>query len=376
MAAPMNLKLRCFCKNKQFLTALVAQHDSKFDRNLHSPSGKENLKEKPEISVDSEGFRRYVLKKKGQGSKFEKKRYGDVSLPPLTPRSAKMPVNQDWTNVWPAAQTFKWSVVPLPLRQGALKIPSEAKGDGFPPDKYGNTELLKIPNFLHLTPKHIEKHCKAIKKFCTSWPDDLSDRRRMKYHFPVEVITEDYLFAGPSVRDPRARVVTMKFRTGDLKLDKHAEDKFHRLVGSWENKVTLRADRCPTKRQNYDYLQYLLTALYFESWKVEPWESEITPEDFKDFAWDYSPNKKSVVELLNIYRQKYESNEDPNKEKQLPYLPDEEITVDTVNSLEPVTSYKQAVEELHNAGENITTINNYKDSVIKMLNIQRKSPVL
>jgi hypothetical protein len=39
---------------------------------------------------------------------------------------------------------------------------------------------------------------------------------------------------------------------------------------------------------------------------VEPWESEITPEDFKDFAWDYSPNKKSVVELLNIYRQKHE----------------------------------------------------------------------
>jgi hypothetical protein len=72
----------------------------------------------------------------------------------------------------------------------------------------------------------------------------------------------------------------------------------------------------------------------------------------------------------------FQSNEDPNKEKQLPYLPDEEITVDTVNSLEPVTSYKQAVEELHNAGENITTINNYKDSVIKMLNIQRKSPVL
>jgi hypothetical protein len=60
MAAPMNLKLRCFCKNKKFLTALVAQHDTKFDRNLHSPSGKENLKEKPEISVDSEGI--YFLK--------------------------------------------------------------------------------------------------------------------------------------------------------------------------------------------------------------------------------------------------------------------------------------------------------------------------
>ena len=29
--------------------------------------------------------------------------------------------------------------------------------------KYGNTELIKIPNFLHLTPPHIKKHCQAIK---------------------------------------------------------------------------------------------------------------------------------------------------------------------------------------------------------------------
>lgn len=29
--------------------------------------------------------------------------------------------------------------------------------------KYGNAELVKIPNFLHLTPPHIKTHCQAIK---------------------------------------------------------------------------------------------------------------------------------------------------------------------------------------------------------------------
>ena len=34
---------------------------------------------------------------------------------------------------------------------------------GISPGKYGNAELMKIPNFLHLTPAHIKKHCAAIK---------------------------------------------------------------------------------------------------------------------------------------------------------------------------------------------------------------------
>ena len=39
---------------------------------------------------------------------------------------------------------------------------------------------------------------------------------------------------------------------------------------------------------------------------MEPWESEITVEDLFDYVWDYAPNKKNVVDLLNIYREKYE----------------------------------------------------------------------
>ena len=36
--------------------------------------------------------------------------------------------------------------------------------------------------------------------------------------------------------------------------------------------------RCPTRAQNRDYLGYLLTALYHESNKTEPWEANFVSE--------------------------------------------------------------------------------------------------
>ena len=32
-----------------------------------------------------------------------------------------------------------------------------------PPDKYANLELIKVQNFLHLTPPAIKKDCEALK---------------------------------------------------------------------------------------------------------------------------------------------------------------------------------------------------------------------
>ena len=72
-----------------------------------------------------------------------------------------MLLDQDWTNVWPTTSTFKHSAFPIPVRQGLVKNLIENKG--LPPEKYANTELMKIPNFLHLTPPHVKKHCEAIK---------------------------------------------------------------------------------------------------------------------------------------------------------------------------------------------------------------------
>jgi len=73
-----------------------------------------------------------------------------------------MPTDQDWTNVWPTATTFKQSVVPLPITQGY--VASDKENKGLPVEKYANAELMKIPNFFHLTPNHIKKHCAAIKR--------------------------------------------------------------------------------------------------------------------------------------------------------------------------------------------------------------------
>lgn len=33
-----------------------------------------------------------------------------------------MPIDQDWTKVWPSAHTFKWSAVPFPVRQGYVEV--------------------------------------------------------------------------------------------------------------------------------------------------------------------------------------------------------------------------------------------------------------
>ena len=77
-----------------------------------------------------------------------------------------MSTDQDWTNVWPTAATFKQSVVPLPITQGY--VASEKENKGLPVEKYANAELMKIPNFFHLTPNHSKKHCAALKSECVS----------------------------------------------------------------------------------------------------------------------------------------------------------------------------------------------------------------
>ena len=81
-------------------------------------------------------------------------------------RANRMSVDQDWTDAWPTRSMFKQSAVPLPVRQGFVK--NLVENDGLPPEKYANCELIKIPNFLHLTPPHIKKHVEAIKSNITS----------------------------------------------------------------------------------------------------------------------------------------------------------------------------------------------------------------
>lgn len=193
-----------------------------------------------------------------------KKLQRNVIVDLITKKRSDMSANQDWQAIWPAARTFHPDIVPFPLQQGYKNT------KGIHPNKYGNAELMKIPNFLHLTPPVIKKHCEALKNFCTRWPEELETDEACVKYFPVEIITSDYCYSSPTIREPLARIVNLRVRLSSLHLDTHAKDKILRLLGDRYNPntdmITITADRCPSRKQNLDYVKYLLTALFHVSW--------------------------------------------------------------------------------------------------------------
>lgn len=60
-----------------------------------------------------------------------------------------------------------------------------------------------------------------------------------------------------------------QIKLSTLNLNKYARDKMIRLIGERYDEesdtLTIVTDRCPTRKQNYDYGIYVLTALYHES---------------------------------------------------------------------------------------------------------------
>lgn len=118
-----------------------------------------------------------------------------------------MSVKQKWSDVWPGPRTFHPSSVPLPLRQGYL-MPKDNKRP--PPDKFANAELMKIPNFLHLTPPAIKQQCEAIRKYCSAWPAGLETDEKCDKHFPIEYISSDYCHGLPTIRNPLSRIISIR----------------------------------------------------------------------------------------------------------------------------------------------------------------------
>lgn len=60
-------------------------------------------------------------------------------------------------------------------------------------------------------------------------------------------------------------------RLCSLVLNDHARRKMIQLLGkgrynSETDVATIKVERCPTRKQNSDFINYVLTALYFESW--------------------------------------------------------------------------------------------------------------
>jgi small subunit ribosomal protein S35 len=128
--------------------------------------------------------------------------------------------------------------------------------------------------------------------------------------FPTAEITSTYLNASSSIRDLRARVVTLVVPVECLKQGAQSKEKFIRLVGDRYNpvtdSVTIVTDSCPYQKQNRDYAEYLLTALFHESAKREEWEERKTEKDMVSYSWSIRPTRsesqnhlQSVQVLLN-----------------------------------------------------------------------------
>ncbi|KAL4005504.1 hypothetical protein ACER0C_005217 [Sarotherodon galilaeus] len=269
------------------------------------------------------------------------------------PRTGKMPVDQDWTAVYPAAAPFRPGSVPLPVRMGY-----PVKG-GIPPEKKGNLELIKIPNFLHLTPAAIKKHCEALKPFCTEWPSALETDTKCDEHFPIKVESKEYVSAGPSLRNPSARIVHLRVKLSSLNLDDHARKKMIKLVGERYCKntdvLTIKTDSCPLRQQNYDYAMYLLTVLYHESWKTEAWEAEKTVADMEDYSWEDSPSQKNILDVL--LRMKVAGEGDGEEVRQ------------QLLGRKDIQDYKDSVTRLKNEGESESSMLQYKEAVKKVFNM-------
>ncbi|CAI5452404.1 unnamed protein product [Caenorhabditis angaria] len=215
------------------------------------------------------------------------------------PRSEEMNPDQEWSNVWPAARSFASSVVPLPVRMGTR--PNVDKRAPF--KKEGNLELVKIPNFLHLTPAAIEKHCNAIKKFCTPFPPELlADSSLQQSELPITVQYNTYIHQGTNIRDIRSRVITMTIDVNSLKLSESSYNKLVRLAKDrYDEKsglLTIITDRCHTRKQNLEYAYYLLTVLFHESNKLESWENLEERADNLKVNFETSQVRQKLVDLI------------------------------------------------------------------------------
>ncbi|CAG0880606.1 unnamed protein product, partial [Cyprideis torosa] len=256
-------------------------------------------------------------------------------------RYTRMPIDQDWGNVWPTARTYHPGTVPLPIRMGFRRKRHPQ------PDRFANLELMKIPNFLHLTPPVIKRQCEAIKKFCTDWPEGLETEEEMRKHFPLKVESSNYVYSSPSIREPRSRIITLSFSLASLKLTKRSKDKFLRLLGPERydrdtDTVTIVIERCPIRQQNYDYGVYLMVVLYVEACKREPWETEKTRDDHEEYIWEDSPSQHFLFETFR--------RSPPDSLPVLNSLGTPE-TIEQMKAIPEVQEYGKAVEALHNEGK-------------------------
>ncbi|KAG8012819.1 28S ribosomal protein S35 [Nibea albiflora] len=197
------------------------------------------------------------------------------------------------------------------------------------------------------------------KAMCTEWPSALDTDAKCDEHFPIKAESTDYVSAGPSVRNPSARIVHLKVKLSSLNLDEHARKKMLKLVGERYCKdtdiLTITTDSCPLREQNSDYAMYLLTVLYHESWKTEAWEAEKTVADMEEYSWEDSPSQRNILDVLVRMKAVREGEGEEVREQLL--------------GRKEVQEYKDCVTRLKNEGETEGAMLQYKEAVKKVLNL-------
>lgn len=144
----------------------------------------------------------------------------------------------------------------------------------------------------------------------------------------------------------------MQLKLSALPLDKHARDKFLRLVEDRYDPetdyVTLVVDRCPLRQQNYDYARYLLTALFYESFKIEQWEALKSEADMEYYDWQRNKSKEVINAILAYGDQSGDA------------------------SKKSTDAFAASVELLFNDGENEQNLLIYKNEVLKLLDLKKE----
>ncbi|XP_076824005.1 small ribosomal subunit protein mS35-like isoform X1 [Clavelina lepadiformis] len=272
--------------------------------------------------------------------------------------AAKSPDDREWSSQWPVQAPFNPYLVPLPIRMGW------AQNNCVMPDKFANLELVKVQNFLHLTPPAIKKHCAKLKQFCTPFPEELKSDVACEKAYPVETHSVDYVFASSTPRTPRARVITKQIRLCNLVLNEHARIKMIKILGDERydrntDIATIKVERCPTQQQNKDFCDYVLTALYFESWKKEKWETREKMDDYDYYYW-----WENSVSHQNLKRALGGSLDEADAMKR----------GDVAAYRKAVTNIKQEPQP-DKPGQitedRISLLNNYKESVLALLNLKK-----
>lgn len=130
--------------------------------------------------------------------------------------------------------------------------------------------------------------------------------------------------------------------------------------------VTITVDRCPTRQQNFEYAQYLLAALYHESFITEPWESTKVEADMEYYDWNTNQSKESLEKIMTWRNPKDRSIAAATDAvgKSVKAILQWDKSKD-----EPIPAFGKSVEAIFNEGENEANLQTYKEETLKVLGL-------